>query len=135
MGGYIAKLVVKKIISANKILNGASILLMGLTFKENVSDIRNSKVVDLVKELASYGLKVDVVDPYADKAEVKREFEIDLLDAPEGKYDCVIVAVNHKEYCDLEENYFQSILEQPGVFIDIKGIYRDKIKDLIYWSL
>jgi len=135
MGGYIAKQVVKKIISANKILNGASILLMGLTFKENVSDIRNSKVVNIVNELVSYGVKVDVMDPHADKTEVKQEYEIDLLDSPNGKYDCIIVAVNHKEYCDLEESFFQSILVQPGVFIDIKGIYREEIKNLIYWSL
>ncbi len=135
MGGYIAKQIVKKIISANKILNGASILLMGVTFKENVADIRNSKVVNLINELASYGLNVDVVDSHANKTEVKQEYKIDLLDSPRGKYDCIIVAVNHKEYSDLKESYFQSLSVQPGVFIDIKGIYKDKIKELIYWSL
>ena len=135
MGGYIAKQTVKKIISANKILNGAKILVMGITFKENVSDIRNSKVVDVISELSSYGVNVDVVDSYADPGEVKAEYNIDLLNKPNGEYDCAIVAVNHKEYVELDEDYFKSLLVHPGVLVDIKGIYKEKIKELIYWSL
>jgi UDP-N-acetyl-D-galactosamine dehydrogenase len=135
MGGYIAKQTVKKIIRANKILNGAKVLVMGITFKENVSDIRNSRVVDVISELASYGVNVDVVDPYADPAEVKEEYNIDLLNKPNQEYDCAIVAVNHKEYVSLDEGYFKSLLIDPGVLVDIKGIYKEKIKKLIYWSL
>ena len=135
MGGYIAKQTVKKIISANKILNGARILIMGVTFKENVSDIRNSKVVDVYRELESYGVKVDVIDPYADIEEVEHEYGIHLKKAPDGKYDAIVVAVSHNEYMGLAENDFNKILVHPGVLVDIKGIFRDKIKELIYWSL
>ena len=136
MGGYVAKQTVKKMIAAGKSLNDAPVLVMGATFKENVSDIRNSKVVDIVHELVSYGVKVDVVDPYADPNEVMHEYGIELVSKISKDYHAVVVAVNHREYVDLDENYFKSIIEGgKGVLVDIKGIYKGKINDLIYWSL
>ncbi|HYX05927.1 MAG TPA: nucleotide sugar dehydrogenase [Bacteroidales bacterium] len=136
MGGYVAKQTVKKMIAAGKSLNDAPVLVMGATFKENVSDIRNSKVADIVNELVSYGVKVDVIDPYADPNEVMHEYGFKLVNKIGKDYHAVVVAVNHREYVNLDENYFKSILEGgKGVLVDIKGIYKGKINDLIYWSL
>ena len=135
MGFYIAKQTVKKIIAAKKDLNKAVVLLMGATFKEDVSDIRNSKVADVVKELKSFGLAVEIVDPHASSAELKHEYGFDLNGKADKKYDAIIVAVNHKEYLGLDEAYFKSISADKGILVDVKGIYRNKIKDLHYWSL
>ena len=107
---------------------------MGATFKEDVSDIRNSKVADIIKELRSYNVKVDVVDPHADSEELMHEYGFGLSKLSKG-YDGVIVAVNHKEYMKLDEKYFKSIMSSKAVLIDVKGIYRNKIKGLTYWGL
>lgn len=135
MGGYVAKQLVKKLIASGANLKDSQTLIMGTTFKENVSDIRNSKVVDIVNELHSFGLNVDVTDPYADPEEVKKEYGFEIKEKNGRNYSAVVVAVNHKEYLDLDEDYFRSILDVNGVLIDIKGIYRGKIKDINYWSL
>lgn len=134
MGFYVAKNTVKKIIAAGKNISKSKVLVMGATFKEDVSDIRNSKVADVVKELKSYGVKVDVVDPHADSNELKHEYGFGLNKLGKG-YDGVIVCVNHKEYVVLDEKYFTGILSSKGVLTDVKGIYRGKIKKLTYWSL
>lgn len=135
MGFYIAKNTVKKIIAARKNLPESVVLVMGATFKENVTDIRNSKVSDIVKELRSYSVNVEVVDPHADSEELNHEYGFGLAEKPGKGYAAVIVAVNHKEYLDLDENYFRSILGEGGILVDVKGIYRNKIKNLPYWSL
>ena len=107
---------------------------MGATFKEDVSDIRNSKVADIVKELKSFGVKVEIIDPHADSEELKHEYGFGLNKMSKA-YDGVIVAVNHSEYKILDEKYFKSILSNKGVLVDIKGMYKGKIKGLTYWSL
>jgi UDP-N-acetyl-D-glucosamine/UDP-N-acetyl-D-galactosamine dehydrogenase len=135
MGYYIAKQTVKKLIAADKNILHSKVLVMGTTFKEDVSDIRNSKVADVVTELISYGVKVDVVDPHADPKEVKEEYPFTLSEKINAPYDAVIVAVSHREYLDLKEEYFKSILSEKGILVDIKGSYRSKIKELTYWSL
>ncbi|WP_439182984.1 nucleotide sugar dehydrogenase [Carboxylicivirga taeanensis] len=135
MGGYVAKTVVKKLISNGNKINGAKVLIMGATFKENVSDIRNSKVADVVNELKSFSIDVDVIDPHASSEELLHEYGYGLIDVVSDKYNAVIVAVNHQEYVSLNEDYFKSIMTKEGVFVDVKGIYRGKIKDLTYWSL
>jgi len=135
MGGYIAKQTVKKIVKAGKHLNDAKILVMGATFKEDVSDIRNSKVADVVNELKSYSTHVEVLDPHADSDELKAEYGFELIEKPGKNYDAVIVAVNHKEYRDLSEEYFKNLMNDNPVFIDLKGIYKGKIQNMIYWSL
>lgn len=134
MGFYIAKNIVKRISAAGKNISKSKVLIMGATFKENVSDIRNSKVADIVKELKSYGMKVDVVDPHADSDELKHEYGFGLSKVGKG-YDGVIVAVNHTEYLKYDEKFFKSVLANKGVLVDVKGIYRNKIKGLTYWSL
>jgi UDP-N-acetyl-D-galactosamine dehydrogenase len=135
MGGYIAKQTVKKIIAQGTHIQDARVLVMGATFKEDVADIRNSKVIDVVNELTSFQVKVDLVDPHASSDEMMHEYGIGLSEIS-SNYDAVVVAVNHKEYKNLDENYFKSILkDSKGVFVDVKGLYRGKIKDLVYWSL
>jgi len=136
MGFYVAKQTVKQILAKGKNISGARILLMGATFKENVSDIRNSKVCDVVKELQSFRVDVDVVDPHADSKELFKEYHFGLAEnGITGKYDAVILAVNHDEYVALDENYFKGIMSEDGLFVDVKGVFQGKIKDLDYWSL
>jgi UDP-N-acetyl-D-galactosamine dehydrogenase len=134
MGFYVAKTCVKKIIAGGKNISKSKVLVMGATFKEDVSDIRNSKVADIVKELKSFGVKVEIVDPHADSNELKHEYGFGLSKLGKG-YDGVIVAVNHKEYKTLDEKFYKSILSNHGVLVDIKGMYKGKIKGLTYWSL
>jgi len=135
MGFYVAKQTVKKLIFAGKNILHSKVLVMGATFKENVSDIRNSRVADLVKELKTYGMDVDVIDPYASGEECMHEYGFGLTETIQDKYDAVIVAVSHQPYTTLDENYFKSICTDNGILIDVKGIYRHRIKELIYWSL
>lgn len=135
MGGYIAKKVVKKMISLGKNILGAHVLVMGITFKENVSDIRNSKVVDIINEFKDFGVNVDVVDPYASPEEVLQEYGIHLKEHPQCGYDSVVVAVAHKRYVGLDESYFLSLTTPHAVLADLKGIYRGNIHQMLYWSL
>ena len=135
MGGYVAKQTVKKIIASGKNIVEAKVLVMGATFKEDVSDIRNSKVADVVNEFISFGAKVEVVDPYANSEDLKHEYGFGLIEKPSGNYDAVVVAVNHEDYKSLDENYFKGISSSKGVLVDLKGIFRGKIKELTYWSL
>jgi UDP-N-acetyl-D-galactosamine dehydrogenase len=135
MGFYVAKNTVKKIISSGKDISKAKVLVMGATFKEDVTDIRNSKVADVVKELRSYSVKVDVVDPHADSDELMHEYGFGLTKKNGTHYDAVIVAVNHKDYLKLDEKYFRSLLTPKGILVDVKGIYRGKMRSIPYWSL
>ena len=115
---------VKKMIGMGKNILGARVLVMGVTFKEDVSDIRNSKVVDIVNELKDFGVDVDVTDPNADSEEVMHEYGFKLIEKPRANYDAVIVAVAHKEYMELDEEYFRGLTYEHAVLGDIKGIYR-----------
>ena len=135
MGGYVAKQTVKKIIAGGTNPSDARILVMGATFKENVTDIRNSKVADVVKELQSFSCTVDVTDPHADAAEVEHEYGYKLTPEMKGPYDAVVVAVNHAEYAGKDEAWFKGMLKPKGVLVDLKGVFRSRIKDLNYWSL
>ena len=136
MGFYIAKQAVKRVIAQGKIIQEARALIMGTTFKEDVSDIRNSKVIDIVNELKSFQMSVDLVDPHASSEEMMHEYGVGLIEQPGTQYDAIIVAVNHREYAALDEPYFMGLLKDgQGVFIDVKGIYKGKINSLVYWSL
>ena len=136
MGFYIAKQTVKKILAQGKHIQDAKVLVMGATFKEDVSDIRNSKIIDIVSELKSFQVKVDLIDPHASSSEMEHEYGVALVSETQKDYDAVIVAVNHQDYLTLDEKYFQSILKDTnGVFVDVKGIYKDKMQELDYWSL
>jgi UDP-N-acetyl-D-galactosamine dehydrogenase len=135
MGAYVARQVTLKLSSNFPNLKDCRVLVMGATFKENVSDIRNSKVADVVSELKEFGVMVDVVDPYASPEEIREEYDFELSESIEGPYHGIVVAVNHQEYTQLDESYFQSITHPGAVFADLKGIFRDKISALHYWSL
>lgn len=135
MGFYVAKTTVKKLLAMGRNVNGAKVLVMGATFKEDVADIRNSKVADVIKELKSYSVEVDVIDPHADSHELMEEYGFGLAEKAEGPYEAVIVTVNHKEYVGLSEDYFKKLMPNNGIFVDVKGIYRGQMKELNYWSL
>jgi UDP-N-acetyl-D-galactosamine dehydrogenase len=136
MGFYAGKQTVKMMIKQGKNPMDSKVLIMGATFKEDVADIRNSKVVDVIRELESFACHVDVIDPHADSDDLMKEYGFGLIKQPANDYDAIIVAVNHKDYIDKTEDDFKKLLKDgKGVFVDLKGIYKDKIKDLKYWSL
>lgn len=135
MPAFVAKRLVQLLLQKRKNPQQAKVLVMGITFKENVSDIRNSKVVDLIQELMEYSINVHITDPNASPNEVAREYKLSLIDKLSDDYDAVIVAVNHKEYLSLEESYFQSIMGKNPILMDIKSIYQPTNKDMVYWRL
>ncbi len=136
MGFYIGKQTVKKILATGKHVKDSRVLIMGATFKEDVTDIRNSKVIDIIKELHSFQVDVDLVDPHASSDEMFEEYGVRLTDSIGTDYDAVIVAVNHAEYKKYTEADFKSLMkDDKGVVVDVKGIFKDQINDLVYWSL
>jgi UDP-N-acetyl-D-glucosamine/UDP-N-acetyl-D-galactosamine dehydrogenase len=134
MSLYVARRVVRHIISNVSDVKSAKVLVMGATFKENVSDIRNSKVADVVKELKEFFLNVDVIDPHADGDELQHEYGFSLAEKAGKDYDAVIVTVCHEPYADLDDKYFDSITKPHAMIADLKGIYRGRIKNRTYWS-
>jgi UDP-N-acetyl-D-galactosamine dehydrogenase len=135
MAGYVAKKVLQYIIQSNGNVKDAKVLVMGATFKENVSDIRNSKVADVIKELKSFSLNVDVTDPHADSDELMHEYGFPLTAVPAKDYDAVIVTVPHNDYKKLDDAYFSSITKPHALIADLKGTYKKTITSRSYWSL
>ncbi len=135
MPKYIAKQAISHIIKNSKDPKNTKVLIYGITFKENVSDIRNSKIASLADELISYNVTPTIVDAHADTEEVYQEYGLKLSKEPQGKYDVIIAAVNHDEYADYDEETFKTLLEPSGLLIDVKGIYRGKISELDYFCL
>ncbi len=134
MPRFIAKRLVQKLIETGKNPGNCKVLVMGVTFKENVADIRNSKVVDLIKELMDYSINVHVVDPYASPNELAHEYKIALQDEPSKKYDAIIVAVGHQPYRQFTKKYFQELSKDELILFDIKGMYDSSIASN-YWKL
>lgn len=128
MGKYVASEVVKLMIDKGKAIKGNRVLLLGITFKENCPDIRNTKVVDIYHELNSYGLEVDLHDPWADTEEVMEEFGIDILSEFPGKngYDAIILAVAHNEFKVVNLNKYK---DEGAVIYDVKGILDRNLVD------
>ena len=135
MGNYVSKKILQHVIGHSENVREAKILFMGVTFKENVSDIRNSKVADVIKTLQSYNLNIYVTDSYADSEELQHEYGFGLIDEIGFDYDAVIVSVPHKPYLQLDDAYFTSITKENALIVDIKGSYRNKITSRKYWSL
>lgn len=135
MGAYVAKKTVQHLARMGKDIAKSRVLVMGATFKENVEDIRNSKVADVVNELKSFSVGVDVVDPYANSDELMHEYGFGLLDKPIPPYDAVVVAVSHKPYTAMNESDLIQLTTPQALLVDIKGIFKSKIKELQYWSL
>jgi len=132
MAKYVARKVITHVLRNS---NEPKVLVKGVTFKENVSDIRNSKIVDTVKELLAFNIHVDVEDPYAESHEVEEEYGLQLTKTAQKGYDAVIVTVPHSEYRDYDDAYFASITQKDGLIADLKGIYKNKITSRKYWSL
>ncbi|MBC6490196.1 UDP-N-acetyl-D-galactosamine dehydrogenase [Flavihumibacter stibioxidans] len=132
MAKYLARKIIKYVLRNS---DNPRVLVKGVTFKENVSDIRNSKIVDTVEELLAFNIHVDVQDPYAEHAEVKEEYGLQLTRQPGTDYDAVIITVPHDQYRQYDDAYFASITRAHGVVVDLKGIYKGKIHSRLYWSL
>jgi len=135
MAKYVAEIVLKHLLEFSENIRNAKVLIMGATFKENVTDIRNSKVADVVNALKSYHLKVEVTDSFADSNELQHEYGFSLTKEITNNYDAVIVTVPHKPYLELNDAYFASITKNNALMVDLKGIYRNKISSRKYWSL
>ncbi len=130
MAAYIAQRAIKRVNKLGKVAKDCRILIMGATFKENVADIRNSKIVDIVNELKSYSVNVDVVDPHADSAELEHEYGFKLAAGIQGPYDGIILAVSHDEYKSLPAGWFKTQSTADGFLIDLKGLYRNQTAEL-----
>lgn len=135
MGAHVARKLVQQMIKLHKQIDATRVLVMGATFKENVSDIRNSKVVDVIQELKQYSVQTEVVDPMADAEEFHEEYGIHLHSDYGKDYDAVIVAVNHDQFSNLDDAFFARILKSDGIVVDVKGELRNTIKKFNYWSL
>jgi UDP-N-acetyl-D-galactosamine dehydrogenase len=118
MGIHIANSVIKLMAQDELPINKAKVLILGITFKENCPDIRNSRVVDVVTELKSFKMDVDIYDPHADNNEVKQEYGLELIDSPQKQYDAIILTVSHAEFLKLDWN---SIKHRKTVIYDVKG--------------
>ena len=131
---FIAKRVVQSLIEQDKNPGKARVLVMGVTFKEDVSDIRNSKVVDLVRELMDFSIQVHVVDPHGNPNELAHEYGISLIDKPLGDYDIIVLAVGHKAYLQMTVSDFQELSKDELYMFDIKGVLNaEDYKN--YWRL
>jgi len=136
MPAYVAKKLVQSLIQKGKNPQETKVLVMGVTFKEDVADIRNTKVTDLIKELMDYSVEVDIVDPFASAKDFKKEYGLDLKDKAGDNYDAVLVGVGHQNYKTLNFDYFKSLMNGSPVLFDIKGIYDYPKDDSIdYWRL
>ncbi len=140
MGKYIAEQTVKHLIKACNSVKGSRVLILGITFKENVKDIRNTKVIDIYNELKEYGVKLYVFDPIAIYEEVKREYGIDLIsDLKKYKpYDAIILVVKHNKFLEYDLTFLRTITSDRPVLIDVKSVYDKKKAEevgFIYWRL
>ena len=127
MGKFIASETIKMMVKSGQAIAGNSVTVLGLTFKENCPDIRNSKVIDIISELKEYGLKVQVSDPLADAEVAKEEYDVDLVPFDElQKTSAVIVAVSHKQFKELSPKDFTKITNEKSILVDVKSIYNPK---------
>jgi len=132
---FIAKRLVQTLIECGKNPGTSKVLVLGITFKENVSEIRNSKVINLVRELMDYSLNVHTVDPYASPNEVAREYGISLIEEPVGKYDAIIIAVAHSTFREQSISYFKALSNDPPILFDLKGILPTPQEGVLLWRL
>ncbi|SDS24759.1 nucleotide sugar dehydrogenase [Christiangramia echinicola] len=124
MGQYVASEVVKLMLQNDLKVKGAKILVLGITFKENCPDVRNTKVVDVIKNLKEYGVEVTIYDPLANPAEVKHEYGLETINkVPKGSYDAIVLTVAHKEFLELD---LQKLKNNSSVVYDVKGVLGDK---------
>jgi UDP-N-acetyl-D-galactosamine dehydrogenase len=132
MARYVARKVITHVLRNS---TDPRVLVKGVTFKENVSDVRNSKIVDTVKELLAFNIRVDLEDPFADSQEVREEYGLLLNNQIANDYDAVIVTIPHAPYIALDDAWFASISKKEALVVDLKGIYKGAITSRKYWSL
>ena len=135
MARNVARKVIQHVLRNTPDVNNARVLVKGVTFKENVSDIRNSKIIDTVKEIQSFNITVDVEDPYAESGEVLEEYGLSLVQPGGRDYDAVIIATPHDKYLMLGASDLYHITRPTGLIADLKGIFKNKITERAYWSL
>ncbi len=137
MPAHVAKRLVQLLIQKGKNPRNCKVLVMGFTFKENVADIRNSKVADLVRELMDYSLNVHIVDPLASPNEVAHEYKLTLMDEPAKNYDAVILAVDHDAYKQYDLNYYKKLMNGAPILMDLKGMLPRPAaeEEITYWRL
>jgi UDP-N-acetyl-D-galactosamine dehydrogenase len=124
MGEYVASQVVKLMIKKGIIVNGASLLMLGITFKENCPDVRNTKIVDVIKALADYGIQITIYDPWANPAEVQREYNLGTTTVlPLTKFDAIVLGVAHALFLDLD---FSLLQHKSSLLYDVKGVLGDR---------
>jgi UDP-N-acetyl-D-galactosamine dehydrogenase len=123
MGAYASSELIKAMIKAGQTIFHARVLVMGLAFKENCPDLRNTRVVDVIQELSEFGCKVDVTDCWASNDEAMREYGLELVDEPlSGHYDAVVLTVPHREYAAMSAAQLRELMTPKGVLFDLKGI-------------
>lgn len=131
MGSYIVSELIKAMARKRIQIDGARVLVMGLAFKENCPDLRNTRVVDIIHELGEYNCKVDVFDPWVSKQEAKDEYGISLIEQPaKGEYDAIVAAVPHAEFRELDDTEIRSLCGDTSVIYDIKNIFSAELSDL-----
>ena len=135
MPAFIAKKLVQLLIAKGKNPGECKVLIKGITFKENVADIRNSKVADLYDECKSFSMDVDMLDPWADAEEVFNEYKIKIIDQINKKYDALILAVGHQDFINETADVNINLLKKDGIIIDLKSIIQTKDPSVTYWSL
>ena len=124
MGQYVANEVISLMIKSRISVVDSKILIMGLTFKENCPDLRNTRVVDIIEEISQYHCQIDVYDPWVDKAEARHEYGIDPVDSPEvGQYDAVVLAVSHKEFKEMGLEKIRALGKSKHILYDIKYLF------------
>lgn len=130
MGSHVASQVVRLMIKRNIQVQGARVLVLGLAFKENCPDLRNTRVVDVIDELRDYGIQVDIHDPWVDAAEAEKEYDLSLIDPSPGLYDAVVLAVPHREFVEEGATRLRGLARSGGILIDIKGVLAPEESDL-----
>jgi UDP-N-acetyl-D-galactosamine dehydrogenase len=135
MPSFVAKKLVQMLIQKGKSPQNTRVLVMGITFKENVADIRNSKIAELVKELMLFSVQTEIIDPYASASDLRAEFDLELSATPSGKYDAIIVALGHTPYLNLDSSYFLGLSDDNPIVMDLKGLYSNLNQRFAYWRL
>jgi len=130
MGEYVVSQLIKRMIKNKQQVDGSKVLLMGLTFKENCPDLRNTKVVDIISELQEYNINIDIYDPWVSKVEAIEEYGLSLIDEPTNDYEAVIVAVAHNEFIDLGAEGVRKFLKNDGLLYDLKSLFEKSESDI-----
>jgi UDP-N-acetyl-D-galactosamine dehydrogenase len=140
MPNFVVQNVLKLFIKAKKQIESSKVLILGISFKENIPDIRNSKAIDIYNELKDFGVEAYIYDPYVYKDEAFREYQIELLPDVfyQAPYDAVIVAVKHNAFSQYDIKFYEKIVSSPRIIVDVKNIYDKEFfvkNGFLYWSL